>query len=305
MSIKAELHCHNVFSNFNLGKDETPYDCNVTMREQLEQANHLGLDAVFITNHNTLDGYSQILQYKKDHTKFKNIQIYPAEEISTSTGAHVLAYGIHKKIEPGLSIEEIIDEVKKQNGISCAPHPFSLIDSVREKAKQCDMIEVFNSNNIDLLSNAKASEFAIENNKIKIAGSDSHVISTFGRCVNVIDSDNNLDAVLAALNHNKITIQQTGYALPKETLEHLKYKINNSRDYIFEYVKEHYPKSEWLFSLLHKMYHIDQNSYLWYLVYKLTIYFMKRISYKVNYEELDPEIVKDRNIFTMFKMAIR
>ncbi len=305
LELKAELHCHNVFSNFNLGKDETPYDCNVTMREQLEQANNLGLDAVFITNHNTLDGYSQILQYKNNHSKFKNIRIYPAEEISTSDGAHVLAYGIHQKIEPGLTMEEIIDEVRKQNGISCAPHPFSLIDSVREKANQCDMIEVFNSNNIDIVSNAKASDFALENNKIKVAGSDSHVVSTFGRCVNVIESENNLDSVLSSMKHNKIKIKHTGYALPKETLEHLKYKINNSRDYIFEYVKEHYPNSQWIFSLLHKMYNIDQNSYLWYLVYKLTIYFMKRISYKINYKEYDSEIVKDRNLVTMFKMGIR
>ncbi len=239
MALKTELHCHNVFSNFQLGKDETPYDCNVTIRDQLEQANQLGLDAVFITNHNTLDGYSQILQYKNDHLKFKNIQIYPAEEITTADGAHVLAYGINQKIEPGLTIEEIIDQIRNQNGVSCAPHPFSIIDSIREKANQCEMIEVFNSNNIDIISNAKASHFALENNKIKVAGSDSHVVSTFGRCVNVIESENNLDDVMSAMKHNKIEIQQTGYALPKETLEHLKYKINNSRDFIFEYVKDH------------------------------------------------------------------
>ncbi len=96
MEVKAELHSHNQFSNFHLGNDETPYDCNVTIREQLERANDLGLQALFVTNHNTLDGYSNLLQYKNDHYKFKNIQIYPAEEISIDSGAHVLAYGIHK-----------------------------------------------------------------------------------------------------------------------------------------------------------------------------------------------------------------
>ena len=305
MALKTELHCHNMFSNFQLGKDETPYDCNVTIRDQLEQANQLGLDAVFITNHNTLDGYSQILQYKNDHLKFKNIQIYPAEEITTADGAHVLAYGINQKIEPGLTIEEIIDQIRNQNGVSCAPHPFSIIDSIREKANQCEMIEVFNSNNIDIISNAKASHFALENNKIKVAGSDSHVVSTFGRCVNVIESENNLDDVMSAMKHNKIEIQQTGYALPKETLEHLKYKINNSRDFIFEYVKDHYPNSEWIFSFLYKMYNINQNSYLWSLMYKMAIYFMKRVSYKINYGNREPEILKDRNLVTMFKIAIR
>ena len=57
-------------------------------------------------------------------------------------------------------------------------------------------IEVFNSNNVDILSNARASEFALDNDMIQVAGSDSHVLSTLGRCVNVIDSEDNVDDVL-------------------------------------------------------------------------------------------------------------
>jgi len=89
LEVKAELHSHNQFSNFHLGNDETPYDCNVTIREQLERANDLGLQALFVTNHNTLDGYSNLLQYKNDHYKFKKIQIYPAEEISIDSSIMV------------------------------------------------------------------------------------------------------------------------------------------------------------------------------------------------------------------------
>jgi len=58
----------------------------------------LGLDAIFVTNHNTLDGYDQLLEYKNDHANFKNIDFFLAEEITTDTGAHVLAYGIHDTI---------------------------------------------------------------------------------------------------------------------------------------------------------------------------------------------------------------
>ena len=304
MEVKAELHSHNQFSNFHLGNDETPYDCNITIREQLERANDLGLQALFVTNHNTLDGYSNLLQYKNDHYKFKNIQIYPAEEISIDSSAHVLAYGIHKEIKSGLPIEEVIDEIKTQNGISSAPHPFSLIDALREKAKQCDMIEVFNSNNIDVISNVKATQFAMDNNKLKVAGSDSHVLSTIGRCVNAIESENNLDDVLHAMRHNKIKIHQTGYALQNETMEHMKYKVNNSKNYIFEYVQEHFPNFVWAFKLLYKMYNLDQNSYLWSLFYKIAVYYMKRISNKINFQNIDREFMTNRNLFTMFKMGL-
>ena len=235
---------------------------------------------------------------------FKNIDIFPAEEITTDTGAHVLAYGIHDAISPGLSLEEIIDEINKQGGVSSAPHPFSLLDALRDSAKKCDMVEVFNSNNVDVLSNAKATAFALDNNMTQVAGSDSHVLSTLGRCVNVIDSENNLDDVLFSMKHGNISILQTGYAFENETLDHLKYKINNSKEYLDEYISEHYPNAKWILNLLLRIYGSNQNSYMWSIFYKVAIYLMKRISKKINFQNQDPGFMKDRNLGTMFKMAL-
>jgi hypothetical protein len=166
------------------------------------------------------------------------------------------------------------------------------------------MVEVFNSNNIDILSNARATQFALDNDMIQVAGSDSHVISTLGRCVNVIDSENNLDDILRAMKKGKISISQTGYALQSETLDHLKYKINNSKDYLIDYISEHYPNSKWLLTLLLRIYDSNQNSYMWSLFYNIAIYLMRRISQKINFQNLDPGFMKDRNLTTMFKMAL-
>lgn len=304
MIIKTELHCHNSFSNFHVGEEEAPYDCNVSIRDQLERSYNLGLDAIFVTNHNTLDGYHQLLQYKKDHAKFHNISVYPAEEITTDTGAHVLAYGIHNEIQSGLSLDEIIDEIRKQGGVSSAPHPFSLLDALRGSAKKCDMVEVFNSNNVDILSNVRATQFALDNNMIQVSGSDSHVISTLGRCVNMIESENTLDSILQSMKHGKIEISQTGYALQNETLDHLKYKIHNSKDYLIDYIAEHYPNAKWLLTFLLKIYDVNQNSHVWSLFYKIALFLMKRISQKINFQNYDPEFMKDRNLGTMFKMAL-
>ncbi|MDX1596806.1 MAG: PHP-associated domain-containing protein [Nitrosopumilaceae archaeon] len=304
MTIKTELHCHNSFSNFHVGEEETPYDCNISVRDQLERSYQLGLDSIFVTNHNTLDGYHQLLEYKNSHEKFKQIQVYPAEEVTIDTGAHVLCYGIHNEIPAGITLDELIDQVTSQGGVSSAPHPFSLLDALRDDAKKCDMVEVFNSNNIDILSNAKAADFAIQNNMTQVSGSDSHVLSTLGRCVNVIDSENNLDDILHSLKHGKVSISRTGYALQNETMEHLKYKINNSKEYLSEYIKENYPNSEWLLKLLLKIYDLNQNSYLWSIFYKLGVYLMKRISQKINFQNENPDFMKNRNLGTMFKMAL-
>ena len=304
MSIATELHCHNLFSNFHVGEGEPSYDCNISIRDQLERSFNLGLDAIFVTNHNTLDGYHQLLEYKNDHEKFKKINVYPAEEITIDNGAHVLAYGIHDEIPAGMSLEEVIDKVRDQGGVSSAPHPFGLINALRDNAKKCDMVEVFNSNNVDILSNACATQFALDNNMIQVAGSDSHVLSTLGRCVNLINSENNLDDILQAMKCGDIHVSQTGYVSQSETLDHLKYKINNSKEYIIDYISEHYPNAKWLFTLLLRLYDSNQNSPMWPLFYKIALYSMRRISQKINIQNQDPSFMKDRNLTTILKMTL-
>ena len=132
--LKIELHCHNEFSNFQLGPKETPYDCGVTVKQQLEKAHEMGLDAFFITNHNTLNGYNSLLEYSENHEKYKKIKVYPGEEITTDQGIHVLAFGLNQTIKAGDSLEEILDDIKSQGAISCAPHPFGLSNGLRERA---------------------------------------------------------------------------------------------------------------------------------------------------------------------------
>lgn len=304
MSVRAELHCHNSFSNFHVGESEPPYDCNVSVRDQLERALQQNLDAVFVTNHNTLSGYDAIVKCKKDHSKFQDIMIYPAEEITTDTGAHILAYGIYDEIPPGLPLNVVLDEIHRQNAVSCAPHPFGLLDAMRHDATRCDMIEVFNSNNVDVISNDRAAEFAAAHSMICVAGSDSHVSSTMGRCVNIINSSNDLDSVLYAMRHGHITVERTGYASCSETLEHLQYKIRNSRQYLEDYITEHYSNSRWLLRLLLHTYSSNPDSILWTPVYKMGVYLMSRVSSKVNEKGADPSFMKGRDLCDMLRMAI-
>lgn len=303
MALRAEFHCHNIYSNTHLGELEPPFDCSVTISEQLEYAYKSNIDCLFVTNHNTLDGYKQLLEYKNSHKKFENIQVYPGEEITTDKEAHVLVLGLHKEIKSGLSIEEIIDEAKQQNAVSIAPHPFSLIDALRDESIHCDLFESFNSSNIDIYSNKKAEEFAQENNLSIVAGSDSHVKTTIGRCTNLIDSENTLDSILHSMFHNKIKIEKTDYVLPDETLEHIRYKIVNSKSYIDQYVKEFYPNTFWLFNQLYNFYMKTQTSYIWKIMYRLSLFGLKRISKKINFEGHDPYVFRDRDIPTITRMV--
>lgn len=303
--LKVELHCHNEFSNFHLGPKETPYDCGVTIRQQLEKAYELGLDAFFITNHNTLDGYKSILDYQENHTKFQNIMVYPGEEITTDNGIHVLAYGLQETIKPGNSLEEILDIIKSQGAISCAPHPFGLSNGLREKAILCDLIEVFNSNNVDRYSNLRASYFAKTNNMIEVAGSDSHVVSTLGRSVNEIDCQNNLDDLMQAMRHGKIKIDSTGYITSKEMIEHALYKIQNSKDDIILYFQENHPHLTGLCRFLINAFESNPNSVVWTASYKVALKIITKLSNKINFKDHDHSVLYERNLRAILPMILR
>lgn len=304
MVLRAELHCHNSFSNFHVGEREPPYDCGVGVREQLEGARLAGLDAVFVTNHNTLDGYAQMRECARSHERLSGISVFPAEEITIDTGAHVIAYGLHERIEPGMTLGETLEQVRRQDGVSSAPHPFGILDALRERASECDMIEVFNSNNVDLASNARACEFALGGGMTAVAGSDSHVLSTMGRCVNELDCGPSLDGALGAMRRGRVRVARTGYAGRAETLEHLRYKIQSSREYLEEYIRAEYPGSGWLLSLLLRAYGMSPQSRLWDLVYEVAVRLMRRLSARVNGGRLDPSAVSGRRLGPMLRMAV-
>ena len=303
-SLKSELHCHNIFSNGHIGSLEPTHDCNITIPNQLEQAYKVGLDILFVTNHNTLDGYKQMLEYKKTHKKFDSIMVYPAEEVTTDNEAHVLVYGITDAINPGLTLHEILDEAKKQDAVSIAPHPFSLLDALREDSVYCDLFEVFNSSNIDVYSNLRAKKFAKEKSLHVVAGSDSHVKSTIGRSTNLIYSENKIDSIISAMKHHKITIQNTGYVQPKEALEHIRYKIENSAFFIEKYTSQFYPRALWAVKMLYKLYMISPESIFWNMFYRTSVATLKRVSRKINFEGYDYRLLRERNLGVLLKMAI-
>jgi len=303
--LKIELHCHNEFSNFQLGPKETPYDCGVTIREQLEKTYEMGLDAFFITNHNTLNGYSSLLEYKENHAKYKKIKIYPGEEITTDQGIHVLAFGLSETIKAGSSMDEILDAIKSQGALSCAPHPFGLSNGLREKAILCDLIEVFNSNNVDRYSNLRASHFAKANNMVEVAGSDSHVVSTLGRCINLIDSENKLDDVLYAMKHGKISIDSSGYTTSREMIEHALYKIENSKEDIVTFFKENHPHLTGLCIFLINAFESNPNSVVWTTAYKVAVRMITKLSNKINFKDQDHTVLYQRNLRAILPMILK
>ncbi|HEY7756752.1 MAG TPA: PHP-associated domain-containing protein [Nitrososphaeraceae archaeon] len=302
--LRVETHCHNVFSNHNNYLSRLPFDCGVTLEEQLENAALQKIDVMFVTNHNTLDGYSQILEYKQNHEKYQNITIYPAEEITINNKGHVLAYGIDNEIRPGMSLDETLDEIRKQNGISCAAHPFAVSNGVREEARKCDIIESFNSNNIDIFSNLIAERFTKQNNLKSIVGSDSHVKSTIGRSFNTVESENNIDSILEGLEKGRFKIGKLNYASKEEMYEHAHYIISSSRQTILNSINETNPKFHSVVKWAIDSFISNPNSRLWHLMSSLGMYLSKRISKKVNIYGYNPIILEKRSWSNLISLSL-
>ena len=302
--LKVETHCHNVFSNFKNYPSRLPYDCGVTIEEQLENAYLQNIDVMFVTNHNTLDGYSQILECKQNHAKYQNISIYPAEEITVNNKGHVLAYGIENEIRPGMTLDETLDEIRKQNGVSCAAHPFAVSNGIREYAKKCDIIESFNSNNIDIFSNLISEKFAKQNNLISIAGSDSHVKSTIGRSINTVESENNIDSLLENLIKGKFKIGKLNYTSRQEMREHAHYIISSSRQSILNSINKTNPKFHSIVQWAIDSFISNPNSKLWHLMSSLALYLSKRVSKKVNIYGYNPLILEQRSWSNLISLSL-
>ena len=178
------------------------------------------------------------------------------------------------------------------------------MDALREDSIHCDLFEVFNSSNVDVYSNLKAKKFANEKGLHVVAGSDSHVQSTIGRSTNLIHSENKLDDVINAMKHHKITIESTAYVQPKEALEHIRYKIENSAFFIDKYTSQFYPHALWPIKLLYKLYMVDPEGIFWNIFYRMSISALKRISKKINFEGHDHRLFRERNLVNILKMAI-
>jgi predicted metal-dependent phosphoesterase TrpH len=281
-----------------------PFDCGVSIEEQLDAASRNGIDVLFVTNHNTLDGYTQMVEYQQNHHKFKDIKVYPAEEVTINNQGHVIAYGINKEIKSGMTLEETLDEIKSQNAISCAAHPFAVSNGVRENAVLCDITESFNSNNLDHYSNIVADKFAKLNKLATIAGSDSHIESTVGRCINIIETENNLDTIIQSMKRGRFKIGRTDYATKAEVFEHAHYILSCSKNLLLEHILEHHPHlfraAKWVLN----SYTSNPDKKLWSLLGELGLYLTGRASKKVNVKGYSPLVFQQRSWKTLISMSL-
>ncbi|MFQ5944643.1 MAG: PHP domain-containing protein [Anaerolineae bacterium] len=168
--MKVDLHLHTHFS----------LDCATRVEDLIRACRERGLDAIAVTDHNTLAGAEAV----KRSAPFPVIL---GEEIRTRRG-EVLGLFLSEEIPRGLGLRETVDRIHQQGGIAGAPHPFDRIrrSALGERAlgeilDKLDYLEVFNARCLFAWDNSRALALALERGIPMSAGSDAHTLGELGQ----------------------------------------------------------------------------------------------------------------------------
>ena len=111
----------------------------------------------------------------------------PADVLTHQRMGEIIGLFLKERIEPGLSPEETVRQIREQEGLALLPHGFDplkrfrLRDSAREAiAAQIDIVESYNARISHMRWNEAAAEWAKGRQLPVSAGSDAHLLSDIG-----------------------------------------------------------------------------------------------------------------------------
>lgn len=192
--ILADLHMHTSYSG----------DCATTPLELLAACEESGLEAIAITDHNTIAGALEVASLAP-----KELHVIVGEEIKTTEGEIIGLY-LTTEIPRGLSAEETIAEIRKQGGLVYVPHPFDPLhltptyELLARNAADIDIIEVYNPRITFTSFNEKAKRLARKYDIPGGAGSDCHVVQGIGTAMISLRRFGRPEELLASLREADI-----------------------------------------------------------------------------------------------------
>ncbi len=208
--LACDLHIHTSFSK----------DGESSVTEVIRRAELAGLDAIAITDHDTVEGALAALKIPT------RLVIIPGIEISTRQG-HLIALGITEKIPSGMDVMDTIITARKKGALLILPHPYHIWRhgvgrKLRSALSAVDAIEVFNSRYIVGSANIKASKMARRLGKPCVGGSDAHNARYIGFGRTLVNAEPDVNSILQAIREGKTIPAGKMTPLPSYTRQALK-----------------------------------------------------------------------------------
>jgi predicted metal-dependent phosphoesterase TrpH len=137
-----------------------------------------GLDALCITNHNSLDIGGG------DFLRTVDFPVFVGVEVSTLQG-DMLAFGLQSLPRVTPTAQAFVDFVAAQDGFSCAAHPFrdwsTVLGNCLDSLRGLDGVETLNGGNNNY-ENRRAFQACARLGLVALGGSDAHRGRDVGRC---------------------------------------------------------------------------------------------------------------------------
>jgi predicted metal-dependent phosphoesterase TrpH len=189
----CDLHVHTNYSK----------DGESSVEDIIRQAEAAGLDAIAITDHDTVDGAKRALAIPS------SVLVIPGIEVSTRQG-HLLVLGVTEVIPSGLDVLATIEIGRRMGALLILPHPYHVWRHGVGRRKKAglgavDAIEAFNSRYIVGSANLKAARIARRLGKPCVGGSDAHHARFVGFGKTYVDAPRDVPAILAAIREGKIS----------------------------------------------------------------------------------------------------
>lgn len=194
--IDVDLHMHTDHS----------HDCATPVEVLLASAKERGLGAIAVTDHNEISGALEAAELAAKY----GIKVIVGEEVKTANQGEVIGLFINEKIPRGLTLQETIDEIKRQGGVVYVPHPFDRMHAVPDYEHLLDVlddidaIEIFNPRVAVGAFNDEARRFAAKYRLAAGAGSDAHVAQGLGSVTIRMPDFDGPEEFLAALRLGEI-----------------------------------------------------------------------------------------------------
>ena len=166
-------------------------------------AHKVGLDAIAITDHDTMDGARAVQRRARESGS--PLQIIAGEEKTLDDGSHFIGLFLQQPIESG-DLAGAIREIEAQGGLCLVPHPFRRKDGLfRDGLERLKLFEgrvagfeLFSAK-CSFEENRRAAELLMAGALTPFGGSDAHYECDLGECVNEIADAGDLRASVQAM----------------------------------------------------------------------------------------------------------